>query len=114
VLEVVHDQQQALVADGAKHGLPGVAAMHGHIERRGKRRHNLRGGGQVSQSGDRLGARVRADGSVRLYKNAMLLGTVTLSAADQAFFNGRGGKIGVGAIGASNAYLDDFGGGTSP
>jgi beta-glucosidase len=41
-----------------------------------------------------------------------LLATVTLNAADQAFFNAKGGKIGIWTVAASNALFDDFGGGT--
>jgi len=62
--------------------------------------------------GDKLHAQVFSDGTVALYRNGALIGTVTLSAADQAFFNSRGGKIGIWTQYASNALLDDFGGGT--
>jgi hypothetical protein len=62
--------------------------------------------------GDVLGARVTANGTVRIYKNGALVATVSLSAADQAFFNGRGGKIGIWMGAARNAVLDNFGGGS--
>ena len=65
-------------------------------------------------SGDVLGARAKADGTVEVYKNGTLIATVTLNAADQAFFNAKGGKIGIWAAGASNTRLDDFGGGNAP
>jgi len=37
---------------------------------------------------------------------------VTLNAADHAFFNAKGGKIGLWTLDVPNAFLDDFGGGT--
>jgi hypothetical protein len=52
-----------------------------------------------------------ANGDVKPYKNATLIATVTLNAADKSFFNAKGGKIGVWSASASNALLDDFGGG---
>jgi hypothetical protein len=57
-------------------------------------------------------ARAKADGTVQIYKNGMPIATVTLNAADQAFFNAKGGKIGIWTIAAPNAIFDDFGGGT--
>jgi 2-polyprenyl-6-methoxyphenol hydroxylase-like FAD-dependent oxidoreductase len=42
----------------------------------------------------------------------VLITTVTLNAADKSFFNAKGGKIGIWTVAASNAVLDDFGGGT--
>lgn len=42
-------------------------------------------------NGDQLGARAWANGKVEIYKNGTLVATVTLSAADQAFFNAKGG-----------------------
>jgi len=62
-------------------------------------------------NGDKLTGCVQADGTVRVYQNSTLLTTVTLSAADQNFFNARGGKIGLWTINAANAHFDDFGGG---
>ena len=66
----------------------------------------------VFNNGDQLGARALATGQVEIYKNGVLIGTVTLNAADQAFFNNRGGRIGLWFIDARNSVLDDFGGGT--
>jgi hypothetical protein len=65
-------------------------------------------------NGDVLGARAKADGTVEVYQNGTLLATVTLNAADGAFFNARGGKIGIWTLAAPKALLDDFGGGTLP
>ena len=62
--------------------------------------------------GDRLAACALASGDVRVYKNGALLATVPLSAADQTFFNPKGGRAGVWARRARRALLDDFGGGT--
>jgi predicted outer membrane repeat protein len=64
-------------------------------------------------NGDVLGARAKDNGTVEIYKNGTLLTTVTLNAADQQFFNAKGGKIGVWTAGAPNALFDDFGGGTA-
>jgi beta-glucosidase len=64
-------------------------------------------------NGDQLGARALANGNVEIYKNGTLIATVTLSAADQAFFNGTGGKTGLWAVGALQASFDDFGEGTA-
>src|SRR5262249_11393256 len=63
-------------------------------------------------NGDVLSAQALANGAVKIYKNGTLLTTVTLNAADQAFFNAKGGKIGIWTAAALNAVLDDFGGGT--
>ena len=63
-------------------------------------------------NGDKLGACVKSNGEVRVYKNDTLVKAVTLSAADQGFFNAKGGKIGVWALLAPQAFLDDFGGAT--
>ena len=65
-------------------------------------------------SGDQLGARALADGSIQLYRNGVLLRTITLNADDQAYFNPRGGRIGVWFHQARRAIFDDFGGGTLP
>ena len=62
-------------------------------------------------NGDQLGARVLADGTVEVYQNGALITTVTLNAADQAFFDSKGGRIGIWTLAAPNAILDDFGGG---
>jgi len=63
-------------------------------------------------NGDQLGARAKANGTVEIYKNGTLIATITLNSADQAFFNAKGGKIGLWSAAAPNAFLDDFGGGT--
>jgi hypothetical protein len=62
-------------------------------------------------NGDQLGAQALANGDVKIYKNGTLIATVTLNSADKSFFNAKGGKIGLWAAGASNAFFDDFGGG---
>lgn len=61
--------------------------------------------------GDQFGARALSNGEVVIYKNGIEVGYATLNAADQAFFNGRGGYIGLWFIDARNAFFDDFGGG---
>jgi len=63
-------------------------------------------------NGDKLGACAKANGEVRVYKNDALVKTVTLTAADQGFFNAKGGKVGVWSMLAPQAFLDDFGGAT--
>jgi hypothetical protein len=60
-------------------------------------------------NGDKLGACAKANGEVRVYKNDALVKTVTLSAADQGFFNAKGGKVGVWSLLAPQAFLEDFG-----
>ncbi len=62
-------------------------------------------------NGDQFGARALATGDVVIFKNGVEVGRVTLNAADQAFFNPRGGHIGLWFIDARNAFFDDFGGG---
>jgi hypothetical protein len=62
-------------------------------------------------NGDVLGARALENGTVGVYQNGTLVVSVTLNASDQAFFNAKGGKIGLWALAASKAYFDDFGGG---
>jgi hypothetical protein len=47
-----------------------------------------------------------------VYKNDTLVKAVTLNAADQGFFNAKGGKIGVWSALAPQAFMDDFGGAT--
>lgn len=61
--------------------------------------------------GDQFGAQALSTGDVVIYKNGMEVGRVTLNPADQAFFNPRGGYIGLWFIDARNAFFDDFGGG---
>jgi len=60
--------------------------------------------------GDTLGARALADGSVRVYKNGVLIGATSTS----SFFVNRGGRIGVWYHQTANARFDDFGGGNTP
>ena len=62
-------------------------------------------------NGDKLVGCVQANGTVRVYQNNTLLTAVTLNAADQGFFNAKGGKIGLWTVAAPNAFVDDFGGG---
>lgn len=62
-------------------------------------------------NGDELGAQALANGDVVIFKNGVEVGRVTLNAADQAFFNTRGGYIGLWFINSTNAFFDDFGGG---
>ncbi len=65
-------------------------------------------------NGDQFGARALSNGTVIVYKNGVEAGYFTLNAADQAFFNPKGGYIGLWFINAANAFFDDFGGGTMP
>jgi hypothetical protein len=66
----------------------------------------------VLANGDQLGAQALANGTVKIYKNGTLLATITLNAADQAFFDTKGGKIGLVAVGGLRTdALDNFGGG---
>ncbi|MBV9786903.1 MAG: hypothetical protein JOZ51_01925, partial [Chloroflexi bacterium] len=67
--------------------------------------------GGTLQNGDRLGAQVLANGQVRIYKNCTLVGTTTLNAADQSFFNTKGGRIGLWFTESKDTFFDDFGGG---
>lgn len=61
-------------------------------------------------SGDQFGARVDRDGMVWVYRNGELLGSRALGNWPYA---AGGGFIGLWMGGASNSFLDDFGGGTS-
>ena len=67
------------------------------------------------KDGDRFGAKVYGSGpeagTVHIYQNETEVGKVTLDSADQAFFNPRGGNIGLWFIDTRDAYFDDFGGG---
>lgn len=60
-------------------------------------------------SGDRFGARARADGWIEVLRNGAVVGSRDASAWP---FSGVGGYIGVWMANASNALLDDFGGAT--
>jgi hypothetical protein len=59
-------------------------------------------------SGDQLGARASASGQVYVYKNASLLGVRDVTGWP---YYGSSGYIGLWFIMASDAVLDDFGGG---
>lgn len=61
--------------------------------------------------GDTFGARALADGTVEVYKNGTLLATRDITAWSHY---ADGGYIGLWFIGAEDAVLDDFGGGTLP
>ena len=60
---------------------------------------------------DQLGAQVFANGEVWIYMNGERIAVVALNNADQAFFNNKGGRIGLWFINADGAFFDDFGGG---
>jgi hypothetical protein len=60
-------------------------------------------------NGDRFGARATAAGIVTVYRNGTLLGSRDVSGWT---LNASGGYVGLWLAGASNALLDDFGGGT--
>jgi hypothetical protein len=62
-------------------------------------------------NGDKFGAQALATGEVVIFKNGTEVGRMTLNPADQAFFNPRGGYIGLWFIDARNAFFDNFGGG---
>jgi hypothetical protein len=62
------------------------------------------------QAGDRFGARAKTDGTVEVYKNGTLAGTVTVS--NSWPYRANGGRIGVWVFNGPNVVLDDFGGGT--
>jgi hypothetical protein len=60
-------------------------------------------------NGDQFGARARADGTVEVYRNGVLLDTRDVTAWP---YYGNGGYIGLWFIYAGNATSDNFGGGT--
>jgi hypothetical protein len=62
-------------------------------------------------NGDVLGARARANGTVEVYRNGLLLGTRDVSSWPHA---AGGGYIGLSFSEADNAVLDNFGGGSMP
>ena len=64
------------------------------------------------RGGDRFGARALSNGEVWIFVNGEILSKVTLNADDQAFFNDKGGYVGLWFDKATNARFDDFGGGT--
>jgi len=57
-------------------------------------------------------SRALANGEVWIYKNGVLVTKVTLNAADQSFFNSKGGRVGVWYLNSVGSVFDDFGGGT--
>ncbi|NJR53036.1 MAG: hypothetical protein HC780_29245 [Leptolyngbyaceae cyanobacterium CSU_1_3] len=64
------------------------------------------------QPGDQFGARAKSDGTVEIYKNGTLVGSVVVS-ADWPH-RAAGGGVGVWLIDAPTTVLDDIGGGTLP
>jgi PKD repeat protein len=62
-------------------------------------------------SGNQFGARCDASGNVTIYKNGVLLGTLSVGNWP---FAGSGGRLGLTLTGTSAARFDDFGGGTVP
>ena len=69
--------------------------------------------GATFASSDRFGAAALSNGTIRIYRNGALLSTLTLSHTDQAYFNARGGKIGLLTSGIGN-LLDNFSVATEP
>jgi hypothetical protein len=71
-------------------------------------------------SGDQLGVRTKSDGSVAVYKNGVLVGSLNVTSGSNpwaASLAGSGGRIGVDYNGATNTnfgLFDNFGGGTLP
>ncbi len=61
--------------------------------------------------GDQFGARATSDGTVRVYKNGVQMGAVSVSGWPYASM---GGRIGLSCANAASARYDDFGGGTAP
>ncbi|HYM80610.1 MAG TPA: T9SS type A sorting domain-containing protein, partial [Candidatus Limnocylindria bacterium] len=61
-------------------------------------------------SGDQLGARARADGTLQVFKNGVSIGQVSLGSWAYA---GAGGRIGLTLDGTLGARLDNFGGGST-
>ncbi|MFT3893673.1 MAG: DNRLRE domain-containing protein [Anaerolineales bacterium] len=61
-------------------------------------------------NGDQFGARSRANGDVEVYKNGVSQGSTTCNVSSWRFYNASG-YIGLWFINASNAVVDDFGGG---
>lgn len=68
--------------------------------------------GATCHDGDTLTAQVGADGTVTVLRNDTVVAAVPLSAADRAFFDSRGGRIGIWSRAARDAAFDDFGGGS--
>lgn len=64
--------------------------------------------------GDVFGARALADGTVRVYKNGVLVGVADTKTTNGNFFVKKGGRIGIWYDDASGAKFDNFGGGNAP
>ena len=62
-------------------------------------------------NGDQFGARAKANGTVEVYRNGVLLGTRDITAWP---FNANGGSIGLWFSSSANSFVDNFGGGTLP
>lgn len=63
----------------------------------------------IEVDGDQFGARALADGTVEVYRNGGLLATCEVASWSHY---ADGGYVGLWFIGAEDAVLDDFGGGT--
>jgi hypothetical protein len=63
----------------------------------------------VFVNGDQFGARARADGTVEVYRNGILLGSRSITAWP---YYATGGYVGLGASNVSGTIIDNFGGGT--
>ena len=64
------------------------------------------------QAGDQFGARAYSTGEVRIYRNRQQIASIMMKSADRAFFDGRGGYIGLWFVSSRGSVFDDFGGGT--
>jgi PKD repeat protein len=67
--------------------------------------------GVTLASGNQFGARAFSDGTVQVYKNGAVVGTVSVAGWT---FAGNGGRIGVSTYNSSGTRFDNFGGGTVP
>ncbi len=65
-------------------------------------------------AGDVLGARALADGTVRVYKNGVLIGVMDTKSAHGNFFVNKGGRLGICYRDAASARFDNFAGGNAP
>jgi hypothetical protein len=63
-------------------------------------------------AGDQIGARAKADGTVEVYKNGTMVGSVMVAATWP--HRAAGGRVGVWLMDAPTTTYDDFGGGTLP
>jgi hypothetical protein len=64
------------------------------------------------QAGDQFGVRAQADGTVEIYRNGVLMDSVTVS--NDWPSRADGGRVGVWLLDAGDTTLDDVGGGTLP